>query len=354
MFKRNLLSLSIALLTTSIITQSQGISGHGLLFAPIPVNPDTFGTVRGIQKLNYSIDSLRNPVTRSTPVCRGEPVGAVTPITLENGKSHTITMALSIGAQHIGPCAVEILDANNLDAPGVTIATAGGRSAPGCANRPIVDFETDRSGSATTQCPNRIPKGLITNDMCLFYWTFTVQNADKITCTSCVMRWTWEGHHASPDSPEIYENCADVVVSTVGGDGGVATPTSTFTAPTGSPSSVVSSSVLSEPTATPSASSSVPPFTTTTTTRTTATASVTRSASPEPTDLDDDCEDGWDACNKGEPGTQVPFWACVDSKQSADFYACYPESPDREPVAMTCAPGTVCEQQGDWIGCVWP
>ncbi|KAJ3060537.1 hypothetical protein HK102_009457, partial [Quaeritorhiza haematococci] len=211
MIKSTILSVSVALL----MMMQNHVSAHGMLFAPVPVTPNDSGKVRGIQKLNNNIDSLRSPFSGNT-ICRGEGKGEVTPITLVNGQRHTVTMALSLGAQHVGPCSIEIRDADNLNAPGVVIATAGGRGAPGCANRPIVDFETDKSGPATSQCRGRIPKGSVTNDMCLFDWTFTVRNADQIRCTNCVMRWVWEGHHISPDAPEFYENCADVIVSTDG------------------------------------------------------------------------------------------------------------------------------------------
>ena len=48
--------------------------------------------------------------------------------------------------------------------------------------------------------------------MCLNTWSFKPVNVDKISCTNCVLRWTWEGHHISPTNPEKFENCIDVTI----------------------------------------------------------------------------------------------------------------------------------------------
>jgi hypothetical protein len=48
--------------------------------------------------------------------------------------------------------------------------------------------------------------------MCLNTWSFKPVNVDKISCTNCVLRWTWEGQHISY-SPEMFENCIDVTIN---------------------------------------------------------------------------------------------------------------------------------------------
>jgi hypothetical protein len=47
--------------------------------------------------------------------------------------------------------------------------------------------------------------------MCLNTWSFRPVNVDKISCTNCVLRWTWEAQHKDPS--EHYENCIDVTIS---------------------------------------------------------------------------------------------------------------------------------------------
>ena len=55
--------------------------------------------------------------------------------------------------------------------------------------------------------------------MCLNTWTFKPVNVDKISCTNCVLRWTWEGHHISATNPEKFENCIDVTINKSSGSG---------------------------------------------------------------------------------------------------------------------------------------
>jgi hypothetical protein len=50
--------------------------------------------------------------------------------------------------------------------------------------------------------------------MCLNTWSFKPVNVDKIFCTNCVLRWTWEAQHISSTNPEKYENCIDVTINT--------------------------------------------------------------------------------------------------------------------------------------------
>ena len=38
--------------------------------------------------------------------------------------------------------------------------------------------------------------------MCLHQWTFKPTNVDKITCSDCILRWTWDALHLGPSNPE--------------------------------------------------------------------------------------------------------------------------------------------------------
>lgn len=186
------------------------VLGHGALWAPYAVTGNDNGYVRNINLLHTDISSLRSPMANDL-ICRGATRLTNPPtIKLVNGEDYTITLAMSLGAQHVGPCSVEIRDADNLNAPGVTIASVSGR---GCATMPIAEIETNKGSKASAQCPGQTPKGNeLLDDMCLTHWTFTVQNAKMIQCKNCVLRWTWVALHI-PSSPEYYENCADVIIN---------------------------------------------------------------------------------------------------------------------------------------------
>lgn len=136
------------------------VASHGFLYHPGP-SPAGKPAVRNYAVIDHQIDELRNPLS-SPSLCRGAAPGPVTPIRLANGKDFTITLAFSNGAQHIGPCSVQILDAKNPQAAGVEIVSVKGPN--GCAKKPVANFETlDKSLPASQQCPNAIPSGLITN-----------------------------------------------------------------------------------------------------------------------------------------------------------------------------------------------
>jgi hypothetical protein len=137
------------------------VSAHGMLFyaGPMPSH-DTKGAIRDYHLVDHQIDSLRNPLEYPS-VCRGASPRPPIPIHLSDGQDFEVTLAFSVGAQHIGPCAVEILDADNLSKPGVLIASAP--SDAGCAIRPIAQFNTDKGSPATNQCPGKVPAGLVTN-----------------------------------------------------------------------------------------------------------------------------------------------------------------------------------------------
>jgi len=180
------------------------VQSHGFLVHPGPLNDALLSHgVRNYNSINNNIDSLREP---STVFCRNAERGPTTKIQLVNGQEFSVTQAFSIGAYHIGECTVEIFDQKNHSN---IIEIAGDDTQ--CARTPVAQFNHITITTATNLCPNNIPTNLITNDMCLNEWTFIVKNADKITCTDCVLRWTWVGRHISP--PDFYENCADVQIT---------------------------------------------------------------------------------------------------------------------------------------------
>jgi hypothetical protein len=121
---------------------------------------DTKGAVRDYNLVDHQIDSLRNPLV-SPSLCRGASPRAPIPIKLSENEDFQVTLAISVGAQHVGPCSIEILDADDLSKPGVQIASAP--SDAGCAVKPIAQFNTDKASSATNQCPGKVPVGLITD-----------------------------------------------------------------------------------------------------------------------------------------------------------------------------------------------
>ena len=137
------------------------VNAHGMLFyaGPMP-SPDTRGAIRDYDLVDHQIDSLRNPLL-SPSVCRGASPRPPIMIQLSDKQDFQVTLALSIGAQHIGPCAVEILDADDLSKPGVLIASAP--SGAGCAVQPIAQFNTDKASPASSQCPGKVPSGLVTD-----------------------------------------------------------------------------------------------------------------------------------------------------------------------------------------------
>ena len=188
-----------SLLIYSVFYFANSVNSHGFLFYPgsLP-DPSTPGAIRNIGVIDHEIDSIRNPMS-SPKLCRGASKGKVTEIRLDGNSDFTITMAISNGAQHIGPCWVEIIDANNIT-DSVEIASVNGQR--GCVVKPIAAFETDKGSPASNQCPGKVPAGLVTNDMCLTTWTFKPTNVDKIKCIECILRWKWDAQHISETNPE--------------------------------------------------------------------------------------------------------------------------------------------------------
>jgi hypothetical protein len=274
-------------------------------------------------------------------------------------------MAFSIGAQHIGPCSVEILDANRMDDDGISIARIDGPG--GCAVAPTNSLSTDKGSGASQQCPDRVPPLLVTDDMCLSEWTFTVQNADRITCgDNCVMRWLWSAQHISVDQPEEYENCADVAIVT-GSPAAVeanqnavtrvipsASPSAaaiSSTMPPNMPPSIVSSSAAigvttrtlsgHSPTPTPYETSTNIPEPIVSVSISTSTSEYPASSTTSAAHLENIPSNPAAAVGATclNHLTDQPYFEC-DRNNNSDYNVCFPNSEGRAPLAMKCAPGT--------------
>lgn len=75
------------------------VDAHGFLYSQLPIQaPIQAGTVRNIKVIDYEIDALRNPMTYPN-ICRGAARTAPVPISLTNGVSASITLAISVGAR---------------------------------------------------------------------------------------------------------------------------------------------------------------------------------------------------------------------------------------------------------------
>jgi hypothetical protein len=142
-------------------------NAHGMLYyaGPMP-SQDSKGAVRDYDFVDHQIDKLRNPIDYPK-LCRGAAPRPPIPIHLSKDEDFEVTFAFSVGAQHVGPCTIEILDADDLSKPGVVIASAP--SEAGCAVKPIAQFNTDKASPATNQCPGKVPAGLVTNVSQIIY-----------------------------------------------------------------------------------------------------------------------------------------------------------------------------------------
>ena len=296
------------------------VNAHGFMMHPGPISDAmTQPGVRDYGLISVHIDGLRNPVATTqaaafsdnSKLCRNTGPGRKTAITLTNGQPFTITQALSIGAQHIGPCRIQIMQQGD---PSSAVEIASASANGGCARPPLAQFDTDKSPpSAAQQCPGKVPPGLVTDDMCMHEWTFTVRNADKIKCTDCVMRWQWAGEHLMPNREE-FESCADVEISNV----------AQSSSEESTPSKVESPAVLvtsPQPEVTVIATVSQSEVTR---------VAVDQNEAANPTK----CEGNYlQVCNDG------------------GFLVCYPDDP-RPAVPMQCAPGTHCRQNSLQIECI--
>ncbi|KAJ3106491.1 hypothetical protein HDU97_006278 [Phlyctochytrium planicorne] len=211
---------SIATFLTLLCLAAQQVRSHGFFYSPNGEGETYTGSTRQYDNIVYNIDSLRSP-SGYGPVCRGAPPStSLIPVFFgASGTQHTVMLAMSLGAQHIGPCTIDIINPDT--GASTQVAYSDGCARPGPSVSPYLD--TDKNSPASNQCPGRLPDRLRTDDMCLFSWTFTLQNVEQITCTKCVMRWFWTSTHSF--EPELYENCIDVYLYTPhngngGGDGG--------------------------------------------------------------------------------------------------------------------------------------
>ncbi|KAJ3221115.1 hypothetical protein HDU81_010876 [Chytriomyces hyalinus] len=189
---------------------------HGFMYGPNGLKDDaTLGAVRNFNRIYNGIDVLRNKVNDPSIMCNGAPVANRVDVAFGgNGDSHTIALALSLGAQHIGECHVDLID----PATGKVVRIADIPGPNGCAvaSNLSPSLNTNKASPATSQCPNNIPKNLVTNDMCAFDWTFKLKNMDQVECTDCILRWGWTAVHTAPI--EIYETCSDIRVIKKGGN----------------------------------------------------------------------------------------------------------------------------------------
>ncbi|RKO84531.1 hypothetical protein BDK51DRAFT_52125 [Blyttiomyces helicus] len=310
-----------AFLAASLLARS--VDAHGFVYGFDASAP---GVTRNIEALDTDIDSLRNPEPKDGPICRGAArSGTETPLSLKSGEPVTIILALSVGAQHVGPCQVDILDADDLSAPAIPLTSIDGPN--GCARPPIAQFDTDKS-PASGQCPKAIPQNLVTDDMCLHPWTFTPSFDASQLPASPVLRWKWQATHISVTDPELYESCIDV---SIGGDA-TGTPAKLSPRPR--------KSVTAEPTATTAA----PDAESTTTDAEHTTAAVEPSSTAddlEPTPTPEASFSSSSSCTSGQfrCTTDGGFQECVFGAWDA---------------AMPCAAGTKCQQTGTSIACGWP
>lgn len=166
------------------------VNGHGFMLSPTSQN---IGSVRDISKMNYQIDSLRNPTLVD---CNTLPKSSLVSVSLVKNKKYTVTLAISVSAQHVGPCELHIIDPDTSD--DVIIAK----------NENCVSSGTIFESTSDPNC--EIPDGLVTNDMCVVKWSFCPSNLDKITCTECIMKWVWTAKHMEPY--EHFETCVDVLL----------------------------------------------------------------------------------------------------------------------------------------------
>ncbi|KAI8913018.1 hypothetical protein DFJ77DRAFT_431640 [Powellomyces hirtus] len=292
------------------------VSAHGFLSGIGRLSSSERGQVRNYDLIDRQIDSLRNPTEGG--LCRGAPRRKPVPLSLTEGGSLTLTQAFSIGAQHIGPCAVEIIDAKDTSKKVTLTSVSGDR---GCAVQPLAQFDTNKGSDAKSQCNGKIPAGLVTNDMCLHYWTFETKNVNKITCTDCILRWTWDGTHISKSNPERYENCIDVTI-TKNGKGGNSDEGPEIEIPDQSKLPVpVPPTVPSVPA--PAPNKPTPP------------APKPETPAPKPE------TPSTGACSNGA------YMVC----DGTGFLICHPDQASRAPAFMQCASGTKCRSWGKYIQC---
>ncbi|KAI8907981.1 hypothetical protein EDD86DRAFT_247935 [Gorgonomyces haynaldii] len=285
------------------------VSAHGFMVDIQPIRDISQPAVYNYDAISNNIDSLRSP-SGNGPLCRGQRGTKSRNLNLVNGQPMTVTSAFSIGAQHIGPCQIEIMQRNK---PSTAVVIAQGDCArPPAEGGKLAQTSTYKTSGADAQCPGRIPPNLVTNDMCLNEWTFEVQNADRVRCTDCVLRWTWTAQHISVYEPEFYENCLDVTLSTSNLAPAAVAPA---IGPTAAVAQAVAEQIIVKQPLEQAKEKKC----------------RTRSKALKPAEC--------------KPGVDL---ACMGQSY---FAFCFPENPDASAVYLKCAEGTSCLQQGLSIAC---
>lgn len=227
MQNRDLNTISIASLLF-FISFMQGALGHGFLYSPRP---------RGYQEISYAIDNLRNPTGQGSQ-CRGKsPDGAISTINIVPGGQFKVTLALSIGAEHIGHCSLELY--NEQGTKKIDLAS----NVMGCASS---NGFKQKSPGASSQCPGQIPQNLVTDDMCLKEWSVQLPSSlNGLDFNRGYLRWTWTAQHITPN--EFFVNCADVIIEGVNSSGGYKETNSSSPSNNPSPSSPTKYSTTPSP-----------------------------------------------------------------------------------------------------------
>jgi hypothetical protein len=193
--------------------------GHGFMIGPVDCNSGSIlGRIRNYDSISYNIDSLRNP---ATSVCRGASPEEQTAISIDSAVC--IALAISNGANHIGPCKLEFQ------------STSGD----------IIEIGEYAQCLTSAQRVSCNVPNLVTGDMCRYDLSFDVQS--NFPANTGFLRWHWIAQHIGPPYEE-YENCIDVNLN-----GGIDYHTlpQTRSSPTSSPSQTTSKSQSTSRTPTP-------------------------------------------------------------------------------------------------------
>lgn len=177
-----------------------GVMSHGMMIGTIDCNTkELIGRVRGYDKVQYYVSELRDPsgIGAFGPLCRGEPASSPTDIDIVPGQKVCVALAMSIGAEHQGPCTLSLVDDS-----GKEVEIASGENCAGQVN--------GKGTPASGLCPDRLVPGLTADDMCRVDWEVTVNADAQIPSGASTLRFGWIGQHVSP--PEMFENCQDVNV----------------------------------------------------------------------------------------------------------------------------------------------
>lgn len=157
------------------------VLGHGFMIGPTDCNSGSIlGRIRNYDSISYNIDSLRNP---ATSICRSASPEEQTAISVDS--KVCIALAISNGANHIGPCKLEF------------------RTASGDIIE-IGEYTQCLTSAQRVSCD--VPN-LVTGDMCRYDLSFDVQS--NFPANAGYLRWHWIAQHIGPPYEE-YENCIDV------------------------------------------------------------------------------------------------------------------------------------------------